>query len=86
MCASNHFSISSRFPCFSRSRFFRVEVFQGPGFQGLGPGYRSNPNLAVESEISDNNSKKLDESWTFPTFLQLNGWGEFSHFYLIKSI
>ena len=26
--------------------------------------------------ISDNNSKKLDESWTRPTFLQLNGWGE----------
>ena len=23
----------------------------------------------------DNNSKKLDESWTRPTFLQLNGWG-----------
>ena len=34
MCSSNHFSISSRFPCFSRSRFFRVQVFQGPGFSG----------------------------------------------------
>ena len=32
MCSSNHFSISSRFPCFSRSRFFRVQVFPGPGF------------------------------------------------------
>ena len=32
MFSSNHFSISSRFTCFSRSRFFRVEVFQGPGF------------------------------------------------------
>ena len=32
MCSSNHFSISNRFPCFSRSRFFRVEIFQGPGF------------------------------------------------------
>ena len=45
MCSSNHFSISSRFPCFSRSRFFRVQVFQcpgfqGPGFQGPGPGSR----------------------------------------------
>ena len=45
MCSSNHFSISSRFPCFSRSRFFRVQVFQGPGFQGPGfqgpvPGFR----------------------------------------------
>ena len=29
-----------------------------------------------EREISDNNSKKLDESWTRPTFLQLNVWGE----------
>ena len=26
--------------------------------------------------ISNNNSKKLDESWTRQTFLQLNGWGE----------
>ena len=52
MCSSNHFSISSRFPCFSRSRFFRVQVFrdqvQGPSpgsasriqVQGLGPGSR----------------------------------------------
>ena len=54
MWSSDHFSISSRFPCFSRSRFlrvqfslgpgssgsrfFRVQVFQGPGFQGRGPG------------------------------------------------
>ena len=47
MCSSNHFAISSRFPYFSRSRFFRVRV-QGPGsrsrsrvrvwVQGLGPG------------------------------------------------
>ena len=34
MCSSNHFPISSRFPCFSRSRFFRVQVFQGPDFSG----------------------------------------------------
>ena len=26
--------------------------------------------------ISDKNSKKLDESWTRLTFLQLNGWDE----------
>ena len=34
MRSSNHFSTSSRFPCFSRSRFFRVEVLQDPGFSG----------------------------------------------------
>ena len=34
MWSSNHFSISNRFPCFSRSRFFRVQVFQSPGFSG----------------------------------------------------
>ena len=34
MRSSNHFSISSRFPCFSRPRFFRAQVFQGPGFSG----------------------------------------------------
>ena len=36
MCSSNHFSISSRFPCFSESRFFRVQVLQGPGFSVSG--------------------------------------------------
>ena len=50
MCSCNHFSISSRFQCFSRSRFFRVQVFQGPGFSGSrffrvqvfqGPGFQS---------------------------------------------
>ena len=45
MWSSNHFSISSCFPCFSGSRFFRVQVFQGPGsgsrVQGSGPGSRS---------------------------------------------
>ena len=55
MWSSNHFSISSRFPCFSRSSFIRVQVYQGPGFsrsrffrvqvlrvrvQSLGPGSR----------------------------------------------
>ena len=45
----NHFSMSSCFPCFqgpdsSGSRFFSVQVFQGPGpgcgsrVQGPGPG------------------------------------------------
>ena len=33
-------------------------------------------NLARECEINDNNGKILDESWTYPTFLQLNGWDE----------
>ena len=33
--SANHFSISSCFPCFSGSRFFRVQV------QGPGPGFRS---------------------------------------------
>ena len=36
MWSSNHFSISSCFPCFSESRFFRVQVFQGPGFSRSG--------------------------------------------------
>ena len=52
-------------------------------------------NLARECVISDNNRKKLDESWTRPTFPQLNGWGygwglkytiQFLHFHLIESI
>ena len=33
-------------------------------------------NIGSESEISDNNRKKLDESWTWATFLQLNGRGK----------
>ena len=55
MWSSNHFSISSCFPCFPGSRFFRVQDFQawvqGPGprsgsrsrsrVQGPGPGFRS---------------------------------------------
>ena len=50
MCSCNHFSISSCFPCFSGSRFFRVRV-QGPGpgsgvrVQGPGPGFRSSLSL-----------------------------------------
>ena len=32
--SSNHFSLSSRFPCFSRSTFFTVQIFQGLGFSG----------------------------------------------------
>ena len=31
----------------------------------------------IRTAVSDNNSKKLDESWTRPTILQLNGCGEF---------
>ena len=49
MWSSNHFSISSCFPCFSESRFFRVQVFQGAGpgsefrsrIRGPGPGFGS---------------------------------------------
>ena len=40
--SSNHFSISSCFPCFSESRFFRVQVFQGPA-----PGSGSRVRLQV---------------------------------------
>ena len=40
MWSSNHFSISSRFPCFSKSRFFMVQVFR-VWVQGLSPGFRS---------------------------------------------
>ena len=49
MWSSNHFSIPRRFPRFSRSRFFRVQVFQGPGFQdpGPGPGSRSSCYIAL---------------------------------------
>ena len=39
MWSSNHFSISSCFPCFAGSRFFRV--------QGPGPGFRSSPSSLV---------------------------------------
>ena len=34
-------------------------------------------NLTRECEINDNNRKKLDESWTRPTFQQLNEWGKY---------
>ena len=30
----------------------------------------------ITKAISDSNIKKLDESSTRPSFLQLNGWGE----------
>ena len=35
VCSSNHFSISSRFPCFLRSWFFSVQVFNGRGFSSF---------------------------------------------------
>ena len=38
MWSSNHFSISSCFPCFLGSRFFKVRVHR---VQGPGPGFRS---------------------------------------------
>ena len=65
MWSSNHFSISSCFPCFSGSRFFSVRVqrpgpgsrvrTQGPGsgsrirVQGPGPGFRSSPKFDAVS-------------------------------------
>ena len=60
MCSSNHFSISSRFPCFSRSRFLgsRSRVKDpGPGsgfgsrIQGPGPGYRSSQKTLVPESL-----------------------------------
>ena len=62
MWSSNHFSIFSCFPCFSGSRFFRIQVFQGPGpgsgsmVQGPGPGSRfrvgvQDPGPGFESRV-----------------------------------
>ena len=42
MWSSNYFSTPRRFPRFSRSRFFKVQVFQGPG-----PGSRSSCYIAL---------------------------------------
>ena len=49
-------------PGISRSRFFRVQVFQSPGFQGPdfqgpGPGFRSSP--------FQNDSEKMMKSGSF---------------------
>ena len=53
MCSSNHFSISSRFPCFSRSRV--KDPGPGSGFgsriQGPGPGYRSSQKTLVPESL-----------------------------------
>ena len=59
MWSSNHFSISSCFPCFSRSRFFRVQVFRvrvqgtspesGSRVQGPGLGFRSSQIITVKT-------------------------------------
>ena len=57
MCSSNHFSTVSRFPCFSRSRFFSVQVFQCPSFSvsrffrvqvSQGPGFSSSRFFRVQ--------------------------------------
>ena len=37
--------------------------------------------ISHECESSDNNRKKLYESWTRPTFLQLNEWDENCQFF-----
>ena len=50
MCSSNHFSISSHFPCFSRSRFFRVEVFR---VRVLGPCPGSRSRFRVQVQLQD---------------------------------
>ena len=54
---SSLFSTSSCFPRFSWSRFFRIQVFVGPGFsgsgfrvQGLGPGFRSSRDFACATK------------------------------------
>ena len=60
MWSSNHFSISSRFPCFSGSRFFRVQVFQGPG---LGSGSRSRVRVQVLEVAEMFNTRKAYEAY-----------------------
>ena len=68
MGSSNHFYISSRFPCFTRSRFFRVQVFR-VRVQGLGPGFRSSPLNSVCESLSSmplecyKNSLNIYFSW-----------------------
>ena len=37
---------------------------------------KTGSNFSPKCEISDKNRKKFDESWTCPTFLQLNGRDE----------
>ena len=51
MCSSDHFSISSHFPCFSGSRFFKVQVFRVRA-QGQGLGYRSSQVAIYSNTIS----------------------------------
>ena len=57
MWSYNHFSISSCFPCFSGSRFFRVQVFQSPspgsGFRVQSPGPRSGSRVRVQGQGSE---------------------------------
>ena len=57
MWSSNHFPTSSCFPRVSRSRFFRVQDFQGPGFSGFrffrvqifqGPGFSWSRSFRVQ--------------------------------------
>ena len=53
-------------PGFSGSRFFRVQVFQGPGFsgsrsrvQGPGPGFRSSQNITGETFFLKNHTQNV---------------------------
>ena len=86
MWSSNHFSTSSGFPRFSGSRFFRAQVFQGPGFlgsrffrirvQGPGPGFRSSPNDERKSNrcLHRNCKSKDAVSWWRQSFVFANVW------------
>ena len=67
MWSSNHFPISSCFRCFSGSRFFRVNVFQGPGFSGSrffmvqvfqGPGPGSESRVRIQGPGSGSRFQK----------------------------
>ena len=67
MWSSNHFSISSRFPCFSGSRFFRVRV------QGPRPGFRSSSYLtSVLTHISKHASREALRFFSKKSFRKKN--------------
>ena len=57
MWSYNHFSISSCFPCFAGSRFFRVQAFQSPspgsGSRVQSPGPRSGSRVRVQGQGSE---------------------------------
>ena len=75
MWSSNLFFAPSCFSRFSGSRFFRVQVFQGPGFsgskffrvqvQGLGPGFRSSPEEDVMLSFANPRKGRSSRSQIF---------------------